>query len=104
MSTQDLTNAIAEAIYLGQDAEVKRFLNEQPRQRIGRVIQGEGPGPRRNYWPAVIRAGRQPWGCADCLAGDTARYSFESDRWLGSDGPANLCFPVLRVGVIGGIV
>jgi hypothetical protein len=36
MSTQDLTNAIAEAIYLAQDAEVKRLLNEHPEQLHGR--------------------------------------------------------------------
>jgi uncharacterized protein len=36
MSTQDLTNAIAEAIYLDQDAEVNRLLNEHPEQLHGR--------------------------------------------------------------------
>jgi hypothetical protein len=36
MSTQDLTNAIAEAVYLGRDAEVNRLLNEHPEQIHGR--------------------------------------------------------------------
>ena len=38
------------------------------------------------------------------VAEPPAGLIWERLGWLGSDGPANLCFPVLRIGMIGGIV